>query len=240
MTSPVEHDRIQARQRLKGVLGELEKCLEQREKHLKERAKPADSQLRREQRNLQLGMAALTDNLIEYGELLVKLTSSDVSRRLLESFRDWSHDVELRESLWRLWEEQMDPALREVRPPIQMGTELLQEAESLRPSISGLQWQLAPLLHYERELIAARQDKEAQAEAIAMAKKVGYEPSRLAAAIQGYSGPGSTTVAAAASLQPPGSEGRKSVSATSVPRASASTNAAMALPVSAGSSRRRR
>ncbi|MEU9457199.1 hypothetical protein [Streptomyces sp. NPDC048277] len=93
MTSPVEHDRIQAQQRLERVSGQLEALLEQREKNLKERAKPTDLWLLRQERNRQLGMAALTDRLFEYGELLVKWTSSGTSRRLLESLRDQGFGV---------------------------------------------------------------------------------------------------------------------------------------------------
>ncbi len=95
-------------------------------------------------------------------------------------------------------------------------------------------------LRYEQARIVARQDKTAQHEAVAMAKELGYEPSRLAEAIQGHSDLGSAVVAAAASLHPLGAEGMKSPSAASVPQTSASANAAKTPPSKTSSNRHSR
>jgi len=93
---------------------------------------------------------------------------------------------------------------------------------------------------YEQARIEARQDKTAQHEAVTMAKELGYEPSRLANAIQGHSGLGSAVVAATASLHPLGAESRKPASAAAGPQASASANAAKMLPAKENPNRRSR
>ncbi|MFD9286072.1 hypothetical protein ACFWD7_54615 [Streptomyces mirabilis] len=93
-------------------------------------------------------------------------------------------------------------------------------------------------LRYDQARITARQDKTAQHEAVAMAKELGYEPSRLAEAIQGYSD-NFAVAAALASLHPLGARGKKSASAASAPQGSTSANAAKILPSAKASSNRR-
>ncbi|MEU9408585.1 hypothetical protein AB0E08_23240 [Streptomyces sp. NPDC048281] len=97
-----------------------------------------------------------------------------------------------------------------------------------------------PVLRYEQVRIAAGHDKTTQNEAVAMARDLGHDPSRLANAIQGCSNLGSADFAAAASLRSPGVEGKKSPTAAPVPQASTSANAAKSPPSKAINNRRSR
>lgn len=219
-------------------------------------------QVLRSERGRQSGMQGLADKLSGLGDRLERLTPSDAQREMQQSLKSQLREVGRRERLQQQREELMEVA--QAHPPTALQQRMLQVEGKVQQLTSEMQQQRsvsAPVpvspakaatrnigeqeaaqmaaLRYEQARIAARQDITAQNEAVAMAKELGYEPSRLADAIQGYSG-NSAVAAALASLHPLGAEGKKSPSAASVPQASASANAAKLPPTKASSNRRSR
>ncbi|MFJ5035733.1 hypothetical protein ACIQB5_48900 [Streptomyces sp. NPDC088560] len=222
-------------------------------------------QVLRSERERQLRMQTLAVRLLKLGDqLLEHVTPSAAEHKSWQSLNSRSREVGRREREQQQREESMERILPEelrnvaqAHPPSGLQQRMLLVAEEVE-RVTGEMLRSGPAsasavrasaavsagqdagqraaLQYERACMAARQDKAAQAEAVAMAKDLCYEPSRLANAIHGYSVPGSAA-AAAAFLRPPGTEDRTS-SVGAVPRASSSASAAAAPTAGTGGRRR--
>jgi hypothetical protein len=129
----------------------------------------------------------------------------------------------------------------EMQPPRSVSASVpVSPAQTAARNITDQETARAASLRYEQARIEAGQDKTAQHEAVTMAKELGYDPSRLADAIQSHSGLGSAVVAATASLHPLGARGKRSAPAAPGPQTSASANAVKTPPAKVSSSRRSR
>ncbi|WP_164386856.1 hypothetical protein [Streptomyces sp. OM5714] len=239
--SPEEHlDRMKLlrseRGRQRGMQGLTDKLSELGDRLLT-RLTPSDAQLEMQQSlKDQLGEVKLLERLQEQREETMEQTLREVLTEVAQAHPPTSLQqrmLQVAEKVQQLTNEMQQPS--SVSAPVPA-------SPAKAASGKGTEQEAAQLaaLTYEQARIEARQDTTAQDEAVAMAKELGYEPSRLADAIQGYSGLGSAVVAAAASLHPLGAQGRKSASATAAPRASASANGAKASPAKASSTRRSR
>ncbi|MEU9455910.1 hypothetical protein [Streptomyces sp. NPDC048277] len=220
-----------------------------------------------DERGRQLGMQKLADRISGLADQLVgRLTPTEAQREMHQMLKSRSQEMTGLEQSQRQLEDLMEPTpstalqvkMLRVAGKVHQLTIEMGRPSSVSPRVPAPSAQAATATvaeretaqtaaaRYEQARIAARQDKTAQKEAVAMAGELGYDPARLADAIQGYSKPGSAAVAAAASLHPLGPEGRKSPSAAAaaaaaaVPQASASANAAKSPPSATSSSRRSR